>query len=590
MDALLAPLGRYRKNAALSVVGTVGEVVMEVLLPFIMAFIIDRGAEARDMGAILGYGALMVGAAAASLGFGLLAGYHSAKASVGYGCGLREAIFDKVQTFSFSNIDKFSTAGLVTRMTTDATNIQTAVQMILRVAVRSPIMLVSSLVAAWNLSPALAPVFFVAIVFLVVVLGAVMFFSLRIFNVVFDTVDDLNASVQENVGAIRVVKAFVREAYENEKFQRAATKLHDLFVRAEGLVALNNPAMMLAVYGCIIALSWLGAQLVVGGDLTTGELTSLFSYVMQVLMSLMMLAMIVVMVTMSVASARRINAVLTEEPDIHDPAEPVRAVANGSIDFDHVSLSYAGASTGEKNGEQGDALTDIDLHVTSGETIGIIGGTGSGKSSLVSLVSRLYDVTSGSVRVGGVDVRAYDLEALRDAVSVVLQKNVLFSGTVADNLRWGNADATDDELWAACDAAQASEFLRQLPDGLETRVERGGVNFSGGQKQRLCIARALLKRPKVLILDDSTSAVDTATDARIHEAFKTHIPGTTKIIIAQRISSVEGADRIVVMDDGRVNGVGTHEELLATNEIYRSVYESQAEGTGDFDITAEREA
>ena len=577
--------------------GTVGEIVMEVLLPFIMAFIIDRGVEARDMGAILGYGALMVVAAAASLGFGLLAGYHSAKASVGYGCGLREAIFDKVQTFSFANIDKFSTAGLVTHMTTDATNIQTAAQMLLRVAVRSPIMLVSSLVAAWNLSPALAPVFFVAIVFLIVVLGTVMFFSLRIFNVVFDTVDDLNASVQENVGAIRVVKAFVREAYENEMFRRVATRLHDLFVRAESLVALNNPAMMLAVYGCIIALSWLGAQLVVVGDLTTGELTSLFSYVMQVLMSLMMLSMIVVMVTMSMASARRINAVLTEEPDIHNAAEPVREVADGSIDFDHVSLSYAGAGTdGEKSGEKiaagekGNALTDIDLHITSGETIGIIGGTGSGKSSLVSLVSRLYDVTGGSVRVGGVDVRAYDLEALRDAVSVVLQKNVLFSGTVADNLRWGNPDATDEELWAACDAAQASEFLRQLPDGLETRVERGGVNFSGGQKQRLCIARALLKRPKVLILDDSTSAVDTATDARIREAFKAQIPGTTKIIIAQRISSVEGADRIVVMDDGRINGVGTHEELLATNQIYRSVWESQAEGTGDFDITAEKEA
>ena len=581
MNALLAPLGRNRKEAALSVVGTVGEVVMEVLLPFVMAFIIDRGVEARDMGAVLGYGALMVVAAAASLGFGLLAGYFSAKASVGYGCALREAIFDKVQTFAFSNIDKFSTAGLVTRMTTDATNIQMAVQMVLRVAVRAPIMLVASLTAATTLSAQLSPVFFVAMVFLVVVLGVVMYFSLQVFNVVFDRVDDLNASVQENVGAIRVVKAFVREAYENEKFRRAATKLHDLFVKAERLVAINNPAMMLAVYGCIMALSWLGAQLVVGGGLTTGELTSLFSYVMQVLMSLMMLSMIVVMVTMSLASGRRISAVLTEEPDIRNAGEPVREVADGSIDFDHVSLAYAGDDAGKKSDET--ALTDIDLHIASGETIGIIGGTGSGKSSLVSLVSRLYDVTSGAVRVGGVDVRAYDLEALRDAVSVVLQKNVLFSGTVAENLRWGNADATDEELWVACDAAQASEFLRQLPDGLNTRVERGGVNFSGGQKQRLCIARALLKRPKVLILDDSTSAVDTATDARIRAAFATHIPGTTKIIIAQRISSVEDADRIVVMDDGRVNGVGTHEELLEANDIYRSVWESQAEGSGDFD-------
>ena len=589
MNALLAPLGRYRKEAALSVVGTVGEVVMEVLLPFVMAFIIDRGVEARDMGAVLGYGALMVVAAAASLGFGLLAGYFSAKASVGYGCALREAIFDKVQTFAFSNIDKFSTAGLVTRMTTDAANIQMAVQMILRVAVRAPIMLVASLAAASTLSAQLSPIFFVAMVFLVVVLGVVMYFSLQVFNVVFDRVDDLNASVQENVGAIRVVKAFVREAYENEKFRRAATNLHDLFVKAERLVAINNPAMMLAVYGCIMALSWLGAQLVVGGGLTTGELTSLFSYVMQVLMSLMMLSMIVVMVTMSLESGRRISAVLTEEPDIRNASEPVREVADGSIDFDHVSLAYAGdGDVGEKNDET--ALTDINLHIASGETIGIIGGTGSGKSSLVSLVSRLYDVTSGAVRVGGVDVRAYDLETLRDAVSVVLQKNVLFSGTVAENLRWGNADATDEELWVACDAAQASEFLRQLPDGLNTRVERGGVNFSGGQKQRLCIARALLKRPKVLILDDSTSAVDTATDARIRAAFATHIPGTTKIIIAQRTSSVEDADRIVVMDDGRVNGVGTHEELLEANDIYRSVWESQAESSGDFDITAEKEA
>ena len=589
MNALLAPLGRYKREAALSVAGTVGEVVMEVLLPFVMAFIIDRGVEARDMGAVLGYGALMVVAAAASLGFGLLAGYFSAKASVGYGCALREAIFDKVQTFSFANIDKFSTAGLVTRMTTDVTNIQQAVQMILRVAVRAPIMLVASLAAATSLSAQLSPVFFAAMVFLTVALGVVMYFSLQVFDVVFDRVDDLNASVQENIGAIRVVKAFVREAYENEKFRAAATRLYELYVKAERLVAINSPAMMLAVYGCIMALSWLGARLVVGGSLTTGELTSLFSYVMQVLMSLMMLSMIVVMVSMSLASGRRVSTVLAEDPDIHDPAEPVREVADGSIDFDHVSLAYAGGDgAGEKGGET--ALADIDLHVASGETIGVIGGTGSGKSSLVSLVSRLYDATSGAVRVGGVDVRAYDLDALRSAVSVVLQKNVLFSGTVAENLRWGSADATDEELWAACDAAQASEFLRQLPDGLQARVERGGVNFSGGQRQRLCIARALLRHPKVLILDDSTSAVDTACDARIREAFRTHIPGATKVIIAQRISSVEDADRIVVMNEGRIDGVGTHETLLETNDIYRSVYESQAEGTGDFDISAEREA
>ena len=579
MNALLAPMRRYRKEAALAVTGTVGEVVMEVFLPFIMAYIIDEGVEAGNLTAVLVYGAAMLVMAALSLGFGMMAGYFSAKASIGYGCALREKIFDKVQTYSFANIDRFSTAGLVTRMTTDVTNVQMASQMLMRIAVRSPIMLISSLVAGMAISLDLSPVFFAAIIFLATALGVIVVFSTRIFNVVFDAYDDLNASVQENVAAIRVVKAFVREAYENEKFRAAADKLYRLFVRAEGLVALNNPVMMLAVYGCIIALSWLGAQLVVGSSMTTGELTSLFSYVMQILMSLMMLSMIVVMLTMSLASGRRIAEALDEQPDIANPAEAACSVADGSIDFDHVGFSYA-------HGDGEDVLQDIDLHIASGETIGIIGGTGSGKSSLVSLVSRLYDATEGTVRVGGLDVRAYDLETLRDAVAVVLQKNVLFSGTVAENLRWGAPDATDEELWAACDAAQASEFLRQLPEGLEARVERGGVNFSGGQKQRLCIARALLKRPKVLILDDSTSAVDTATDARIRAAFDTLIPGTTKIIIAQRISSVEHADRIVVMDGGRIDGVGAHEELLATNDIYRSVAASQAEGTGDFDIAA----
>ena len=449
--------------------------------------------------------------------------------------------------------------------------------MLLRIAVRTPVMLASSLVMFLSISTDLSPVIIVAAIFLIIAFTLIVTNATRVFNRVFDTYDDLNESVQENVGAIRVVKAFVREVYEKERFRTAAEKLYRLFVRAEGIVALNNPVMMIAINSCIIAVSWLGAHLVVGGSMTTGQLTSAFSYVSQMLMSLMMLSMIAVMITMSMASARRINQALEETPDIANPADPVHEVADGSIDFDHVSFAYA-------TGDGEDVLEDIDLHIASGETIGIIGGTGSGKSSLVNLLSRLYDVTAGSVRVGGVDVRAYDLEALRDNVAVVLQKNVLFSGTIAENLRWGNEHATDEELMDACRAACPDEFVNQLADGLDARVERGGVNFSGGQKQRLCIARALLKRPRVLILDDSTSAVDTATDARIREAFRTYIPGTTKIIIAQRISSVMDADRIIVLSSGRVNGVGTHDELLETNEIYRSVFESQAEGTGDFDV------
>ena len=469
--------------------------------------------------------------------------------------------------------------GLVTRMTTDITNVQNAFMMVIRVAVRSPLTLIFSYAMCIYISPSLSLTFLIAVVFLVAVIGAIMLATIKIFNEVFRKYDDLNASVQENVSAIRVVKAFVREDYENRKFSRASENLRRLFVKAEGLLAFNGPAMMIAVYFCIIMVSWLGAQQIVGGVLTTGDLTSLFSYIMSLLMSLMMLSMVVVMISMSLASIRRISEVLTETPDLHNPTDPVLEVKDGSIDFDHVDFSY-------KHGSGKNALSGIDLHIKSGETIGVIGATGSGKSSLVNLICRLYDVDAGSVKVGGVDVRAYDMEALRNQVSVVLQKNTLFSGTILENLRWGNPGATEEECVQACRAACADEFIDRFPEGYETRIERGGNNVSGGQKQRLCIARALLKKPKVLILDDSTSAVDTATDAKIRAAFAETIPGTTKIIIAQRISSVEGADRILVLDDGRINGFDTHENLLKTNAIYREIYESQVKGGGDFDQSA----
>ena len=464
-------------------------------------------------------------------------------------------------------------------MTTDITNVQNAFMMVIRIAVRAPLMLIFSYIMCLIISPRMSLMFLIAVVFLIVVLGAIMVVTLKIFGQVFRKYDDLNASVQENVSAIRVVKAFVREDYENLKFSKASANLYKLFVKAEGLLAFNNPAMMLAVYFCIITASWLGAQFIVGGTLSTGDLTSLFSYIMSLLMSLMMLSMVVVMISMSMASIRRISEVLSETPDLKAPENPVTQVADGSIDFDHVSFSY-------KHGSGKNALSDIDLHIASGETIGVIGGTGSGKSSLVNLICRLYDVSEGSVKVGGLDVRQYDMEALRNQVSVVLQKNTLFSGTILDNLRWGNPDATEEECIQACRAACADEFIERFPDGYQTRIERGGANVSGGQKQRLCIARALLKHPKVLILDDSTSAVDTATDARIRAAFAEKIPGTTKIIIAQRVSSVEHADRILVLDEGRINGFDTHENLLKTNAIYREIYESQVNGGGDFDQPA----
>ncbi len=555
------------------------EVVMEVLLPFITARIIDDGLSESNMPVVYRYGIIMIIMAFLSLLFGALAGKFAASASAGLSANLREAIYANIQTFSFSNIDKFSVPGLVTRMTTDITNVQMAFMMTIRVAVRSPLMFIFSYAMCIYINLRMSLMFLISVAFLVVVMGAIMVYTIRIFNQVFRRYDDLNASVQENVSAIRVVKAFVREDYEDKKFSKASFNLYRLFVKAESKLALINPAMMLAVYFCIISVSWLGAHFIVDGSMSTGDLTSLFSYVMGILMSLMMLSMVVVMISMSLASIRRIREVLDETPDLKDPQDPVMNVEDGSIDFNHVSFSY-------KRDSDKYALSDIDLHIRSGETIGVIGGTGSGKSSLVNLICRLYDVNKGSVCVGGLDVRRYDMEALRNQVSVVLQKNTLFSGTILDNLRWGNPDATEEECVEACRMACADEFIDRFPDGYHTWIERGGNNVSGGQKQRLCIARALLKKPKILILDDSTSAVDTATDAKIREAFSREIPGTTKIIIAQRVSSVEDADRILVLDDGKISGFDSSENLLKNNEIYREIYESQVKGGGDFDQPA----
>ena len=576
MRTVLKQLKQYKRDTLLTMGFTTLEVIMEVLLPFITALIIDNGLERSDMPAILKYGVLMLVMAVVSLFSGAMAGKFAASASSGFACNLRESMYIRVQDYSFSNIDKFSTAGLVTRMTTDVTNLQNAFQMIIRIAVRAPLMLVSSMVMCFLINRDLSLVFLAALCFLAVILALIMKRSSAVFKEVFDRYDDLNASVQENVTAIRVVKAYVREDHEKEKFNRAAQNLYHLFVKAESMLALNNPVMMLVVYACITAVSWFGAQFIVAGSMTTGDITSLFSYIMSVMMSLMMLSMIFVMVTMSSASVRRISEVLNEKPELHDPDNPVMEVADGSIDFDHVSFAY-------KHGTGEDTLEDIDLHIKTGETIGIIGGTGCGKSSLVNLISRLYDTSEGTVKVGGRDVRKYDMEVLRNEVAVVLQKNVLFSGTILDNLRWGNENASEEECRTVCEAACASEFIDRLPEGYDTWIERGGTNVSGGQKQRLCIARALLKKPKVLILDDSTSAVDTATDAKIRKAFQTYIPGTTKIIIAQRVSSVEDADRILVLDDGKINGFDTHEHLLENNEIYRDIYESQTQGGGDCD-------
>lgn len=579
MRKVLQQLKQYKRNAFLCIGMTALEVIMEILMPFVTAIIIDQGLEAANLPVVYRYGILIVAMAVLSLIFGALAGKNAASASAGLAANLREAIYANIQTFSFSNIDKFSVPGLVTRMTTDITNVQNAFMMIIRVAVRAPLNLIFSFAMCLYINVQLSWMFLIAVAFLVIVIGVIMVVTLRIFNRVFKKYDDLNASVQENVTAIRVVKAFVREDYEDKKFSKASNTLYKMFVKAEGLLAFNNPAMMVAVYFCIISVSWFGAQFIVGGTLSTGDLTSLFSYIMALLMSLMMLSMVVVMISMSLASIRRISEVLSETPDLKDPEHPVMEVKDGQIDFNHVNFSY-------KHGSGKNALSDIDLHIKSGETIGVIGGTGSGKSSLVNLICRLYDVDDGSVCVGGVDVRQYDTEVLRNQVSVVLQKNTLFSGSILQNLRWGNPDATEEDCIEACKAACADEFIDRMPEGYRTRIERGGNNVSGGQKQRLCIARALLKKPKVLILDDSTSAVDTATDAKIRRAFAEKIPGTTKIIIAQRISSVESADRILVLDDGKIDAFDTHENLLKNNAIYQEIYTSQKEGGGDFDQPA----
>ena len=573
-------MGKYKKESIITPIFTAVEVFLEILIPFITASIIDKGIQAGDMRKVGIYGGIMLVIAFLSLFCGIQAGKYAAAASTGFACNLREKMYENIQTFSFSNIDKFSTAGLVTRMTTDVTNVQNAYQMIIRIAVRAPLMMICSITMCVIISPRLSLIFFVALIFLGFVLFFIIYKVTPVFTSGFEKYDELNASVQENISGIRVVKAFVREEHENKKFNKAADNLYKTFVKAESFLAFNNPTMMLVVYGCIVALSWFASHFIVSGSITTGNLTSMFSYVMSMLMSLMMLSMIFVMVSMSAASARRISEVLNEKADLANPEKPYEEVEDGRIDFNHVNFSY------RKNSTE-DTLHDIDIHINAGETIGIIGGTGCGKSSFVSLISRLYDVTEGSVCVGGKDVRTYDMDALRNQVAVVLQKNVLFSGTILDNLRWGDDNASYEDCVEACKQACADEFIERMPKKYDTWIEQGGTNVSGGQRQRLCIARALLKKPKVLILDDSTSAVDTATDAKIKQAFAQKIPGTTKLIVSQRISSIQDADRIIVLEDGKVSGFDTHENLMQNNKVYREICEVQMQGGGDFDESAE---
>lgn len=576
LKPLLRQVKEFKADSIKTPLFMVLEVAMEMMIPLLMSSIIDDGVNAGNMQHIYKVGALMIVLALIGLFAGLMGGKYGARASTGFAKNLREAMYTNIQTFSFSNIDKFSTAGLVTRMTTDVTNIQNAYQMILRMCFRAPSSLIVAMAMAFYINARIASVYLVAVIFLGIVLAFIIKFTMKYFSRVFKKYDDMNASVQENISAQRVVKAYVREDYEIDKFQKANENIYRMFVKAESIMTLNNPVMQLTVYSCILLISWLGANMIVSNELTTGELMSLLTYCMNILMNLMMLSMIFVMTTMSAASARRISEVLTEKADITNPEKPEYEVADGSVRFENVSFRY------NSHGEM-PVLNHVNFEIQSGETIGILGGTGSSKTSLVNMISRLYDVDEGAVYVGGKDVRSYDLETLRNQVSVVLQKNVLFSGTILENLRWGDENAGEEECRRACRLACADEFIEKMPEKYNTHIEQGGSNVSGGQKQRLCIARALLKKPKILILDDSTSAVDTATDARIRKAFATEIPNTTKIIIAQRISSIQDADRIIIMNDGCVDGIGTHEELLENNTIYREVYEAQTSGNGDFD-------
>lgn len=576
VKTLAAHIKEFKRASIATPIFMILEVIMETVIPLMMASIIDKGVTTGNMEHIYKMGALMVVAACFSLFCGFMGGKYGARASTGFARNLRKAMYENIQVFSFSNIDKFSTAGLVTRLTTDVTNIQNAYQMLLRMCMRAPFSLICAMAMSFFINARIASVYLIAVIILAVILGILLSRTMKYFNSIFQKYDDLNASVQENVSAIRVVKAYVREEHEKEKFTTASSNVCRLFTKAEAMICMNMPIMQFTIYTCILLISWIGAKMIVGSALTTGELSSLLAYCMNILMNLMMLSMVFVMVTMSIASGKRIAEVLNEKADIVNPDNPVMEIEDGSIRFDHVDFSY-------KKDAKDPVLKDINLTIHSGETIGILGGTGSGKSSLVSLVSRLYDVTKGSVLVGGRDVREYDVESLRNQVAVVLQNNVLFSGTIMDNLRWGDKEATREECIHACELACASEFIERLPDGYDTHIEQGGTNVSGGQKQRLCIARALLKKPKILVLDDSTSAVDTATDAEIRKAFAREIPGTTKLIIAQRISSIRDADRIIVMENGVINGFGTHDELMKSNEIYQDVFESQTSGGGDFD-------
>ena len=571
LKTLLAQVKEYKKPAILTPLLVVIEVILEVTIPFLMSLIIDQGINNNDMDAVIKIGIMMLVASFISLSTGVLAGKYAAKAATGFAKNLRRAMYYNIQNFSFANIDKYSTAGLVTRLMTDVTNVQNAFQMIIRMCIRAPLMMISAMIMAFTINADLAMIFVVAIIFLGIILVFIMSRAHPLFRKIFRTYDDLNASVQENINGIRVVKAYVSEEHEDEKFKKTSGLIYKLFLKAESYLVFNQPIMQFTVYGCIIAISWFGAHMIVGGSLTTGELTSMFTYVMMILMSLMMLSMVFVMIVMSIASAQRISEVINEKSTLHNPKNPEYEIKDGSIDFNNVSFSYF-------DDQEEVNLKDINVHIKSGQTVGVIGGTGSAKSTFVQLIPRLYDVTRGEVLVGGKDVRSYDLDTLRNEVAMVLQKNVLFSGTIKDNLRWGNKNATDEEIVHACKLAQADEFIQRFPDKYDTYIEQGGSNVSGGQKQRLCIARALLKKPKILILDDSTSAVDTKTDALIRKAFREVIPGTTKLIIAQRISSVEDADLIIVLDDGKISAMGTNDELLQTSEIYKDIYETQKKG------------